>query len=84
MKTEAHRFATNTHAGEHLIDNVYVLNRGLLNLNDKKGRLEDENGSAITSFYFTLLNFIGREDARRKATPYQDYASLLSGKWVQL
>src|SRR5690349_3061646 len=40
---------------EHLIDNVYVLKRGLLNLNANSGRLEGETGSAITSFYFSIL-----------------------------
>jgi len=85
LKTEAQRFASCTSAEEHLIDNVYVLKRGLLNLNHNRGRVEDDNGSAITSFYFSILNFIEREGNRRKETPYQDYASLLSGKkWVPL
>jgi hypothetical protein len=84
LKTEAQRFASHTSAEEHLIDNVYVLRRGLLNLSRNRGRTEDDKGSAITSFYFSILNFIEREGNRRKETPYQDYASFLSGRWVSL
>ncbi|WP_371722513.1 DUF6602 domain-containing protein [Bradyrhizobium sp. KBS0727] len=84
LQSEAKRFQANCDKGEHLIDNVYVLNRGFVNLNHNRGRLEDSNGSAITSFYFTILNFIEREAGRRKETPYQDYASLLSGTWTSL
>jgi hypothetical protein len=70
--------------GEHLVDTVYVLNRGLLNLTNDRGRLEDADGSAITSFYFSLLNFIQREGGRRSDTPYSEYASLLGGRWESL
>jgi hypothetical protein len=84
LQSEAQRFAQNGCNKEHLIDAVYVLKRGLLNLNDNRGRLEDENGSAITSFYFSILNFVQREGGRRSETPYQEYASLLGGKWIHL
>jgi hypothetical protein len=84
LQSEAKRFRAYCANGEHLIDNVYVLNRGLVNLNHNRGRLEDSNGSAITSFYFAILNFIAREGGRRKDTPYQEYASLLSGAWASL
>ena len=69
LTSEAKRFRANGAKGEHLIDNVYVLNRGLLNLNHNRGRLEDFNEIAITSFYFAILNFIEREGSRRKANP---------------
>lgn len=84
LQSEAKRFRSNCADNEHLIDNVYVLNRGLVNLNHNRGRLEDSNGSAITSFYFAILNFIEREGSRRKETPYQEYASLLGGTWTSL
>lgn len=45
----------------HLIDAVYVLDRGLINLDKDAGRLEDVDGGAITNFYFAILNFIERE-----------------------
>jgi hypothetical protein len=85
IKTEARRFHSHENGNEHLIDAVYVLRRGLLNLGHKSGRTEDEAGGAITSFYFSLLNFIQREGARRQNTPYHDYAAaLLKGEWVAL
>lgn len=84
LKGEAERFRRSTGDGEHLVDSVYVLGRGLLNLTAGRGRFEDDHGSAITSFYFSMLNFIQREGRRRRETSYQDYASLLSGKWESL
>jgi hypothetical protein len=84
LQSEAQRFRNHEGVNEHLIDSVYVLDRGLLNLTSNRGRFEDANGSAITSFYFSILNFVQREGGRRPATPYQDYASLLSGRWVTL
>ena len=58
---------------EHLIDAIYVRNRGLINLTHKIARLEDEDGGAVAAFYFSMLNFIQREGARRRATPYERY-----------
>jgi len=84
IKAEARRFRKHEAREEHLVDAVYVLRRGLLNLSHGSGRAEDDNGGAITSFYFSLLNFIQREGGRRQDTPYQDYATLLKGEWVSL
>jgi uncharacterized protein DUF6602 len=77
---EASRFIQHQQPGEHLVDVVYVLDRGVLYLSDGRGRSEDKDGSAITTFYFTILNFIERESRRRPQTPYQDYASRLAGR----
>lgn len=60
LEHEAGRFRKSEINGEHLIDAVYVLKRGVLNLSADKGRLEDGNGSAITTFYFSILNFVER------------------------
>lgn len=84
IKHEAARFRQYQKGDEHLIDWVYVLKRGVLNMNGNSGRLEDETGSAITKFYFTLLNFIEREGRRRSDTPYQEYASLLGANGYPL
>jgi Domain of unknown function (DUF6602) len=84
LKGEGRRFKRQAPNGEHLVDSVYVLNRGLINLTNDRGRLEDVDGSAITSFYFSLLNFIQREGGRRGDTPYAEYASLLGGRWESL
>jgi hypothetical protein len=84
LEHESRRFHSQGTKDSHLIDSVYVLRRGLLNFSSNRGRLEDSKGGAITSFYFSILNFIQRESARRPETPYPEYASLLSGEWVSL
>lgn len=70
--------------GKHLVDLVYVLDRGIINVSEQKGRDEDENGGAITAFYFSILNFITREAGRRKETPYQQYTASENRSWVWL
>lgn len=68
----------------HLIDVVYVLNRGILNVSSAIGMTEDEHGSAITNFYFSVLNFLQRESARRKETPYYHYVAHPRKSWARL
>jgi hypothetical protein len=60
---------------DHLIDGVYVLNRGFLNVAGNVGMLENSDGTAVTNFYFSILNFIQRESGRRKETPYYRYVT---------
>lgn len=83
LEKEAGRLSNSVEA-EHLIDGVYVLNRGAINMGYKMGRLEDENGGAITEFYFSILNFIQREAGRRGATPYEKYVRPEKKAWVKL
>lgn len=71
-------------AGEHVIDCIYVLNRGIINLSSNMFRLEDEDGGAITSFYFSILNFIERENRRRPAVPVERYVTQASKAWMRL
>lgn len=52
MQSETERFRKNGCRSEHLIDAVYVLSRGLINLGHSRGRLEDEHGSALQVFIF--------------------------------
>lgn len=59
--------------GEHLIDAVYVLNRGYINITSRIARPEGNDGGAITAFYFSILNFIERESSRRPPTPHEKY-----------
>ena len=63
-KSEYARFAKEA-GGEHLIDCIYVLDRGVINMTSKRARSEDVDGSAISAFYFSVLNFIERESRRR-------------------
>ncbi|MFC7472736.1 DUF6602 domain-containing protein [Dankookia sp. GCM10030260] len=75
---------TDLAADEHLVDMVYVLNRGILNIPAKLCRLEDESGGAISSFYYSILNFVMRESARRDPAPYDRYTTHNPNSWVKL
>ena len=68
---------------DHLIDVVYVLNRGVFNIPAKIGKLEDEHGGAITNFYFSILNFILRESTRRARTPFERYVTHATKAWTR-
>ncbi len=68
----------------HLIDAVYVLNRGLINIPSNIGMLEDQAGGAITNFYFSVLNFIQRESERRADTPFDRYVTHANKSWSKL
>ena len=83
MKREAERVRALC-GSEHLIDVVYVLNRGLLNITANIGRLEDERGGAISNFYFSILNFIQRENGRRAETPFYRYVTHTAKAWSKL
>jgi hypothetical protein len=83
MKHEAARFVSLCKK-DHLIDAVYVLNRGLLNIPSDVGMLEDENGGAITNLYFSILNFVQREARRRQETPFSKYVTHSAKAWSKL
>jgi hypothetical protein len=83
MKREAERIQSFCR-NEHLIDAVYVLNRGLLNISGNVGRMEDERGGAISNFYFSILNFVQREDGRRADTPFYRYFTHTPKAWSKL
>lgn len=69
---------------QHLIDAVYVLNKGIINITQNRGRLEDEAGGAISNFYFSLLNFVQREQKRRRPTPYERYIKSAPKAWIKI
>lgn len=67
------------------IDRIYVLNRGLIMPQEKRGIVENpEIGTALMYFYMHALNFLGRENRRRNAVPYLDYAGRMSHGWQHL
>lgn len=68
----------------HLIDAAYILDRGLVNFNYRKARAETASGQAITTFYFTVLNFVMREAERRKPTPYDRYVTHDIKSWTDV
>jgi len=69
--------------GEHLIDMVYVLNAGILNVPAGLYRQDDERGGAISSFFFAILKFIMREASRRDPAPYDRYITHNRKSWVK-
>lgn len=69
---------------DHLVDAVYVLNRGLIQIPRNIGMNENENGSAITNFYFSILNFVQRESSRRRETPFNRYVTHSHKGWSKL
>lgn len=63
--TEYARFARSDSRQSHNIDLVYVLDRGLVNLRERKVLPENrDTGQALLNFYFGMLNFIARENGR--------------------
>ena len=67
------------------IDIIYVVGRGLIQLNERKYVPEDENtAAAFTIFYFSILNFLDRESRRRGVTPYSSYAVKMGGNWQKI
>ncbi len=67
-----------------LLDRVFVLNRGLLNVADSVGKQSKDNAESFLYFYMNLLNYIQRENARRQTVPYLDYAGKMSKGWTKL
>lgn len=84
MANEFRRFAAKNPKGSHLIDCVYVLNRGYLSLSNRSGRLEDGDGGAISTFFFSILNFLQREGRRRGNTPFERYTAPKKNSWQRL
>jgi hypothetical protein len=69
---------------DHLVDAVYVLNKGIFLPPHKIVRLEDERGGAISGLYFAILNFLQRESARREPAPYERYIKPTQGAWKRI
>lgn len=68
-----------------ILDRLYVANRGLINPHAGRGIKEEPNsGVALMNFYMHILNFLIRENRRRKSTPYIDYAGKLTEGWTKL
>lgn len=67
-----------------LLDRLYVLNKGFINTAFSTGIESDDNADTFLHFYMNLLNFLERENSRRKIVPYLDYAGKLTNGWVKL
>lgn len=57
-----------------LIDQIFVLNKGLINVAHSIGKGSDNNTETFLYFYMNLVNFLERENGRRKTVPYLEYA----------
>ena len=79
------RFARSDAKQSHNVDLVYVLHRGLINIRERKVLPENKDtGQAFLNFYFSMLNFIDRENGRRGPTPYASYAAKMGGRWIDV
>ncbi|MFZ0770506.1 MAG: DUF6602 domain-containing protein [Candidatus Sulfotelmatobacter sp.] len=68
-----------------LVSRVYVANRGLINTSNHTGVAEQrDDGTALMQFYMHILNFLSRENDRRKPVPYIEYAGRMGRGWKSL
>jgi hypothetical protein len=67
-----------------MIDRIFVLGRGIINPLDNTGKSCSDDAENLLYFYMSILNFIQRENNRRRSVPYLDYAGQLSNGWEKL
>lgn len=68
-----------------VVSRIYVANRGLINPSESRGLTEEKNeGTALMQFYMHILNFLSRENDRRKPVPYIEYAGRMTKGWRSL
>ncbi len=67
-----------------VIDRIFVLDRGLINVTDAKANESKDKNEVFLHFLMNMLNYIQRENARRQTTSYIDYAGKLSTGWIKL
>jgi hypothetical protein len=83
-KHEFERFSRKS-GNDNDIDIVYVVGRGLIQLNERKFVPENESTApALMILYFSILNFLDRESRRRGITPYSSYAVKMGGIWQKI
>lgn len=69
----------------YYINRLYVANRGLIYPDKGSGIVEEKgSGEALMYFYMHILNFLSRENGRRKPTPYSEYAGDTADVWIKL
>jgi hypothetical protein len=83
-RRELERFDVHAPKGQK-IDFVYVLHKGLINLSSRAYMPEDkQTAQALVACYFTVYNFVDRENRRRAPSPYFQYSSPLNKFWKKL
>jgi len=69
----------------HLIDRIYVVDRGLIMLEKGSGLTETVgSGEALMHFFLHAMNFCLREDGRRPPSDYENYAKTKTRQWKHL
>jgi hypothetical protein len=88
IEKEYSRFAasaTRLRISPHVVSRIYVANRGLINLPEGIGHIEQKNeGTGLMRFYMHVLNFLSRENDRREPVPYIEYAGRMARGWQSL
>ncbi|MGI0133456.1 MAG: DUF6602 domain-containing protein, partial [Candidatus Micrarchaeaceae archaeon] len=68
--------------GVDFVDRLFVLDRGIINPQKPAGKWETGNASSVfLESYLHVVNFLGREAARRKPVDWQMYAARSAGGW---
>lgn len=78
------RVAKEENIDPSLVDRFIVLKRGLINPTNQSGKESDDHAQLFMYFYMHLLNYLERENQRRKRVPYLDYAGKMSEGWKKL
>jgi hypothetical protein len=83
-KRELERFRQAPGQGRD-VDFCYVVGRGLIGLKDGKWIAENLTTSqAFVAFYFSIYNFLTRENERREPAPYFSYAADQNKFWQKI
>ena len=67
-----------------LIDRIFVFNKGLINTAHNVGKTSTDNQETFLYFYMNLLNFLERENGRRKTVPYLEYSGTMKKGWEKI
>jgi hypothetical protein len=67
-----------------LIDRIFVMNKGLINMAHSKAKSSKDNSETLLYFYMSILNFIERENGRRKTVPYMEYSGTIDKGWTSI
>lgn len=78
------KVATEENIDPTLIDRIFVLNKGLINVAHSIGKTSTDNQETFMYFYMNLLNFLQRENGRRKTVPYLEYSGTMKKGWKDI
>jgi len=76
--------ASETQSKLAFLDRVLVLDRGLINPPSATGTDQIDGSSILGQWFSNLVNFLARENGRRPALDWQNYAKTSSPGWKKL